>query len=162
MPLLNVALVPAPAQTVVRLTGEVDLSSSALLADALVQAGRLDTESVVVDVAGVRFWDCSGLHALADFTAELARAGRRCRIVGATPATRRLIVLADFAPALVLDGPVHLPAVTPGATASRPERTAGSNRRRPPVPEHPAPARRRVEVSTARARGVVPALRRWC
>ena len=159
LPLLNVALVPAPDQTVVRLTGEVDLSSAGLLADALRQAGRLETESVVVDVAQVRFWDCSGLHALADFTAELARAGRRCRIVGATPATRRLIVLADFAPALVLDGPVHLPAVTPGATAPRAERT--TDRRRPPVPGHPAPARRRDEVSTARARSVVPVLRRW-
>ena len=159
MPLLNVALVPAPDQTVVRLTGEVDLSSAGLLEDALAQAGRLETSSVVVDVAGVRFWDCSGLHALAGFTAELDRAGRRCRIVGATPATRRLIVLADFAPALVLDGPVHLPAVTPGAAAPRPARTG--DRRRPPVPAHPEPAGRRGEPSTVRARGPVPALRRW-
>ena len=159
MPLLNVALVPAPGQTVVRLIGEVDLSSAGLLADALDQAGRLETESVVVDVAQVRFWDCSGLHALAHFTADLARAGRRCRIVGATPATRRLIVLADVAPALVLDGPVHLPAVTPGASAPRAERTG--DRRRPPVPEHPAPARRREDLTTARSRGVMPVLRRW-
>lgn len=160
MPLLNVALVPAHTQIVVRLTGEVDLSTSDQLADALGQAGRLETESVVVDVARVRFWDCSGLHALADFTADLARAGRRCRIVGATAATRRLIALADFAPALVLDGPVHLPEVSTGATP-RPERPAG-DRRRPRVPERRAPARRRAEVSTARSRGAVPALRRWC
>ena len=160
MPLLSVALVPAPAQTVVRLTGELDLSSAGLLADALVQAGGLETDTVVVDVAQVRFWDCSGLHALADFTADLARAGRNCRIVGATPATRRLIALADFAPTLVLDGPVHLPAVTTGATAPRAERS--SDRRRPPVPEHPAPARRREDVSTTRPRSIVPALRRWC
>lgn len=159
MPLLNVALVPAPDQTVVRLTGEVDMSSAGLLEDALLQAGRLESSSVVVDVAGVRFWDCSGLHALAEFTADLARGGRRCRVVGANPATRRLIVLADFAPALVLDGPVHLPAVTPGATVQRPGRTG--DRRRPPVPEHPAPAGRRVEPSTVRPRGLVPALRRW-
>jgi anti-anti-sigma factor len=159
LPLLNVALVPAPGQTVVRLVGEVDLSTSALLADALAQAGSLDVSSVVVDVAQVRFWDCSGLHVLAAVTAELARAGRRCRIVGAPPATRRLIALADFAPALVLDGPVHLAAVTTGASAPRPGRTA--ERRRPPVPQHPAPARRRAEPSTARPRGVVPALRRW-
>jgi anti-anti-sigma factor len=162
LPLLNVALVPGPDQTVVRLTGEVDLSSAGLLADALEQAGRLDAESVVVDAAQVRFWDCSGLHALADFTAELSRAGRRCRIVGATAATRRLIVLADFAPALVLDGPVHLPAVTPGATTPRPEPTGAiSDRRRSPVPRHPAPARRRVDLSTPRPRGGLPALRRW-
>lgn len=162
MPLLNVALVPAPAQTVVRLTGEVDLSTAGLLADALEQACRLETESVVVDVARVRFWDCSGLHVLADVTAELARAGRRCRIVGATPATRRLVVLADFATVLVLDGPVHLPAVSPGAGAPRPERPAGSDRRRLRTSERRAPARRRAEMPAARPRGVVPALRRWC
>jgi anti-anti-sigma factor len=63
---------------------------------------------VIVDVAAVRFWDCSGLHALADLTAELARAGRQVRIVGAGAATRRLIGMADFSAALELDGPVQL------------------------------------------------------
>ena len=116
MPLLNVALVPAPDQVVVRLTGESDLSTEGLLADALTQAAGLGTDSVVVDVAAVKFWDCSGLHALADFTADLARAGRQCRIVGATAATRRLVVLAGFALALTLDGPVHHPAVRPAPT----------------------------------------------
>src|SRR5215210_430811 len=98
---------------VVRVNGESDLSTAGLLADALVQAAGLGTDSVVVVVAAVRFWDCSGLHALADFTADLSRAGRQCRIVGATAATRRLVVLAGFAPALALDGPVHHPAVRP-------------------------------------------------
>jgi anti-anti-sigma factor len=170
VPLLNVALVPAPDQVVVRLTGESDLSTEGLLADALTQAAGLGTDSVVVDVAAVKFWDCSGLHALADFTADLARAGRQCRIVGATAATRRLVVLAGFALALTLDGPVHHPAVRPAPTpAVRADRSAGvvpslaaaayADRRRP-VSAHPAPARR-VDSSTGEARGTVVALRRW-
>jgi anti-anti-sigma factor len=63
---------------------------------------------VIVDVAGVRFWDCSGLHALADLTAELAPAGRQVRLVGAGAQTRRLIAMADFSAVLELDGPVRL------------------------------------------------------
>jgi anti-anti-sigma factor len=169
VPQLNVALVPAPDQVVVRLTGEADLSTTSLLTDALTQAAGLGTESVVVDVAAARFWDCSSLHALATFTADLARAGRRCRIVGATAATRRLVVLADFATILVLDGPVHLPGVAPAAAATprppltRPDRTtaavAAVERRRSPVPAHPAPGRRRAEPAVA-TRGVI-ATRRW-
>jgi anti-anti-sigma factor len=176
VPLLNVALVPAPGLVVVRLTGESDLSTSGQLADALAQAAALGTDVVVVDLAAAKFWDCSGLHALADFTAELAGDGRQCRIVGATPATRRLVVLAGFAPSLTLDGPVHHPAVqrsapaAPVPAAGVPTGSAGvgssvaaaaAARRRPSVPAHPAPSRRRVDRSTAGARGTTLALRRW-
>ena len=70
---------------------------------------------VCVDVAGATFWDCSGLHVLAEVTADLAGAGRQCRIVGANRATRRLIALADFAPLLVLDGPLSDPGVARAA-----------------------------------------------
>ena len=108
MPSLMVALVPAPDRIVVRLTGDTDLSSAPLLTAELARSAHRGTRSVIVDVAGVRFWDCSGLHALADLTAELGRAGRQVRIVGAGPATRRLIALADFTAVLELDGPVQL------------------------------------------------------
>jgi anti-anti-sigma factor len=121
VPLLNVALVPAPDQVVVRLTGEADLSSAPLLVDALRRAGRLGTRQVVVDVAAVRFWDLSGLYALTEFTADLAAERRSCRIVGAPAATRRLIALANLAGELNLDGPVReLPTPGRAAPARRP------------------------------------------
>ena len=106
MPQLTVALVPAPDQVVVRLTGDADLSTAPLVADALAQAAELQTRQVVVDLAGARFWDCSGLHVLADFTGELECGGRSCRLVGALPATRRLIAMANLAGDLLVDGPV--------------------------------------------------------
>jgi len=105
---LNVALVPAPGRVVVRLTGETDLSTAPLLGRELARAASLGSQSVIVDVSGVRFWDCSGLHLLADLTAVLSPAGRQCRLVGAGPATRRLIAMADFSGDLELDGPVRL------------------------------------------------------
>jgi anti-anti-sigma factor len=134
VPLLNVALVPAPDQVVVRLTGEADLSSTPQLGDGLAQAGGLGTRQVVVDVAGVRFWDLSGLYALTQFTADLADEDRSCRIVGAPAATRRLIQLASLAGGLNLDGPLReLPGPRPLPV-------------RRPVPEHPV--RPRTNQST--------------
>lgn len=106
MPLLNVAVLPAPDRVVVRLLGEADLSSAGQLTDSLAQAGRSATSTVVIDVAAVRFWDLSGLYALIEFTADLATEGRSCRIVGAPAATRRLIALAFLGEGLHLDGPM--------------------------------------------------------
>ena len=108
VPPLAIVLVPAPDRIVVRLTGESDLSTAALLEAELTGAAARGTRSVLVDVAAVRFWDCSGLHVLADLTAELDRTDRSVRIVGAGRETRRLIAMADFSGALELDGPVQL------------------------------------------------------
>jgi anti-anti-sigma factor len=138
VPLLTVVLVPAPDQIVVRVTGEADLSTAALLSDALAEAGTFGTRQVVVDVAAARFWDCSGLHALISFTAELDGAGRSCRIVGAPARTRRLIELAGVADELRLDGAVReLPA--PNVVASLPPvapATVRTGRPRRSVPVH--------------------------
>jgi anti-anti-sigma factor len=106
VPLLNVTLVPAPDRVVVRVTGDADLSTAALLTDALARAAALGTRHVVVDVAGARFWDCSGLHVLRACTAELRVADRSCRLVGAPRATRQLITAAFLTEHLVLDGPL--------------------------------------------------------
>jgi len=103
---LNVALVPAPDQVVVRFTGDADLSTLPVIVEALGHAASLGTRQVVVDLAAARFWDCSGLHALVTSTDRLAGAGRSCRIVGALPDTRRLIGLSYLTDRLVLDGAI--------------------------------------------------------
>jgi anti-anti-sigma factor len=114
VPQLTVALVPAPDQVVVRLTGDADLSTAPVMTDALTRAAGLRTRQVVVDLAGARFWDSSGLTALAEFTSDLVEDGRACRIVGALPGTRRLIGMANLAGALHLDGPLtDRPRTTP-------------------------------------------------
>ena len=128
MPQLNAALVPAPAQVVVRFTGDADLSTAPFVADVLVQAGGLGTPQVVVDLGSTRFWDCSCLHALVTFTQELAADGRACRIVGALPATRQLIAMANLTADLQLDRIPSGPAPRPTPAAPRP---MGSGRRNP-------------------------------
>jgi anti-anti-sigma factor len=148
VPLLNVVLVPAPDQVVVRLTGDADLSTVPLLSDALAQAADLGTPHVVVDVAAARFWDSSALRALAAAGAELAEAGRACRIVGAGAATRRLIRAAGLADSLALDGPVYQRVAPEPAAPARP-------------PRHPASLRTAPSLRPARTPvGAIP-LHRW-
>ena len=119
MPLLNAAVIAAPDQVVVRFTGDADLSTLPLVTEALDEAAGLGTRQIVVDLAATRFWDCSGLHALCTLTSALTAAGRGCRIVGAPPATRRLIGAAALADHLDLDGPVQAAGPTAQARASR-------------------------------------------
>jgi anti-anti-sigma regulatory factor len=103
---LSVAVVPAPGQVVVRLTGDAGRPTLARLASALTRAAGHGTGSVVVDVAGARFADGTGLQALAGFSDTLAAAGRRCRVVGAPAPVRRQVSEAGLAGRLELDGPL--------------------------------------------------------
>ncbi|MGY1669249.1 MULTISPECIES: STAS domain-containing protein [unclassified Geodermatophilus] len=97
---------PAPAQVVVRLTGDAGRATLDRLASALTRAAGHGTGSVVVDVAGARFADGTALQALAGFSDTLAAAGRRCRLVGAPAAVRRQVTEAGLAGRLELDGPL--------------------------------------------------------
>jgi anti-anti-sigma factor len=165
VPLLSTTFVPGPEQVVVRLAGEVDLSTAPQLRAALLRAAEPGAPRVVVDVAQAVFWDCSGLHELALFTEDLARDGRHCRIVRATPSTRRLIGLADFARLLRLDGPLDDPNVAMAADDPLPPPPVRTPRpsapERVPVGERPARSRRRAFDLLLRAPvGAVPA-RRW-
>jgi anti-anti-sigma factor len=134
VPLLNVTLVPAPDQVVVRLNGDADLSTVPLLADALSQAARLGTPHLVVDLAGARFWDSSGLRTLTGLTHELEATGRHCRLVGAGPRTRRLIAAAGLTDLLELDGPAPGPVPPDPVAEPRPARRPPRARTVPPVP----------------------------
>ncbi|MBB3082767.1 STAS domain-containing protein [Geodermatophilus sabuli] len=163
---LQVALVPAPDQVVVRITGDADATTVGRLTDALQQAAGLGTGRVVVDVAGTRFGDCSGLHALTVFTDALAPAGRQCRVVGAPAVTRQLVRSAGLADRLELDGPLGgedrvrtgapgLPDPLPSAESAEP--AAG----RRAVVRRQVRSGRRSEDRPARRRARQGAVRRW-
>ncbi|MGY1688620.1 STAS domain-containing protein [Geodermatophilus sp. SYSU D01105] len=162
MPHLRVALVPAPDQVVVRVTGDADTSTVDRLTTALQEAAALGTHRVVVDVAGARFADPSALHALTVFTAVLAPTGRQCRVVGAPAATRRLVRSAGLADRLELDGPLAgddpvRPTPTP-APAPAPVGAAPAGRA---VTARPVRAARRAEDRPRRRRLRLGSLRRW-
>jgi anti-anti-sigma factor len=165
VPLLSTTLVPGPDQVVVRLSGEVDLSTAPQLHDALLRSADAGAARVVVDVARAVFWDCSGLHELARFTEDLARDGRHCRIVRATPATRRLIGLANYAPLLRLDGPLDDPNIALAAEERLPGLPARPPRaelpERPGMSARPPRSRRRAFDLLMRAPAGAVAGRRW-
>ena len=158
MPHLQTAVVRAPDQVVVRLTGDVEASTAAQLVIVLQQAAVAGGGAVVVDVAGVRFGDCAGLHVLASFSDALVPAGGRCRIVGAPAAVRRLVRSEGLDGRLELDGPVD-PAEPPTAIPVPHARTP-SPARRAVLPYLARPARR-AEERPARRRLRPGSLRRW-
>jgi anti-anti-sigma factor len=163
VPHLQVALVPAPDQVVVRVTGDADVSTVGRMADALQEAAGLGTHRVVVDVAGTRFRDSSGLHALTVFTAALAPAGRQCRVVGAPAATRRQVRAAGLADRLELDGPLggDDPVRVPAAVVPAPSAVPPATPARRAVSGHPVRGVRRAEDRPPRRRERTGGLRRW-
>ncbi len=132
---LSVAVVPAPDQVVVRLTGDAARPTLPRLAAGLTRAAEHGTASVVVDVAGTRFPDSAALRALAGFSDTLTAAGRHCRLVGAPAATRRLVAEAGLAGVLELDG------LLTGADPVRPRPQAWSDCEPPAATDPQPPAR---------------------
>ncbi len=158
VPHLHIAVVRGPDQVVVRLTGDVDVPAAGRLDRALQEAAVAGRGAVVVDVAGARFRDCSGLRVLALFSDALVPAGRSCRVVGAPAATRRLVRSAGLGDRLELDGPVDEVAPRPAAPLPTPRTPSPARRAGLPYQARPArrpqdrPLRRRVRPGT---------LRRW-
>lgn len=156
MPHLQTAVVRAPGQVVVRLTGDVDASTTPRLTTALQEAAVTGHGAVVVDVAGARFRDNSGLQVLAVFTDALIPAGRRCRIVGAPATTRGLVRSAGLGERLELDGPVDRPDATLAAPVPHPRMHSPARRASPPYQGRPArhaeerPARRHLRPGSPR------------
>ncbi|WNV76778.1 STAS domain-containing protein [Geodermatophilus sp. DSM 44513] len=148
MPHLQTAVVPAPGRVVVRLTGDVDASTAPQLTRALQESAVATDGAVVVDVAGARFRDGSGLQVLACFTDALVPVGRRCPIVGAPAATRRLVLSSGLAGRLELDGPVDADTAVPLPPAGA------------PLPHRPRPVRH-AEDRTGRRRTHTGPLRHW-
>ena len=158
VPHLHIAVVRGPDQVVVRLTGDVDVPAAGRLDRALQEAAVAGRGAVVVDVAGARFRDCSGLRVLALFSDALVPAGRSCRVVGAPAATRRLVRSAGLGERLELDGPVDQHDAL--VAVPLPHARVHSSARRALLPYQVRPARRAEERPGRH--GLRPgSLRRW-
>jgi anti-anti-sigma factor len=64
----------------VRVTGELDLATAAILAQALSQA-EARAQRVVLDLRELTFMDSAGVHAILDATLRATAAGRRLVLV---------------------------------------------------------------------------------
>jgi anti-anti-sigma factor len=86
--------------------GELDLSSVSALEEAVADAlgGAEDGGVVELDLGGVTFMDSTGLRGLLTARQRAEAAGRRLRVVAATPAVRRVLELTHTAELFELDG----------------------------------------------------------
>jgi anti-anti-sigma factor len=96
---LEVAVAPEPGRTVLRLRGEVDVSSVDLLLEALAEAHGTEHRRVVVDLGEVTFIDLRGMTAL--YTA--GNDGLSISLRSPSRLTRRVIELADMGHVLPID-----------------------------------------------------------
>ena len=92
-----------PVSTLV-LEGELDLATAAQLELAVRQSVADDCLQVSLDLSGVSFMDCSGLHALSTCRRLLSNAGGRLRIVALSASVERILVPSDLRRALTVSG----------------------------------------------------------
>lgn len=77
---------------VVRLSGEIDMSSADLLTDQLEAIAGREATSVILDATGVTFMDSTGLHALVKGKRTLHEGGSQIFLVP-SPQVRRVLEL---------------------------------------------------------------------
>jgi anti-anti-sigma factor len=91
----------ADGGVVVTVTGEIDVSTTDVLADALSQAAE-DSLVVVADLATVTFLDSTGLSTLIRAHHDLAARGGRFALTGGQPLVMRVLELTGVSTVIPL------------------------------------------------------------
>jgi anti-anti-sigma factor len=87
-------------EVVVHAAGEVDMTVSAVLERALLEAAAPGTRRVVVDLRSLRFMDSSGVHALVKGYHAMGSAGGTLVVRNATGVVARVLYITGVAEAL--------------------------------------------------------------
>jgi anti-anti-sigma factor len=93
---LTVLLAPDTVVTRVGLCGELDMATEPELLATVDRLRSAGPGSVVLDVTRLTFCDARGLAALAGLHDQLASAGMRLTVVGASPQLRRLLAITGL------------------------------------------------------------------
>jgi anti-anti-sigma factor len=105
-----------PSTTRVSVAGEVDLATAPMLRDRLLTALRDQSpEVLVVDLAGVRLLDCSGIGALIGVRNAALQAGCQLRITDPQPIVRRVLEVTGLLG--ILTAPIEQPQRLPARSA---------------------------------------------
>lgn len=77
----------------VAVLGELDLATTPVLEDRLTHLERTDVETIMLDLRGVTFLDCSAIHAFVTAQDHAQQNGHRFFLVGADALAQRIIGL---------------------------------------------------------------------
>lgn len=84
-------LVISPTEGGLSVSGEIDAHTAPRVADAIAASELSDLS---IDMSGVEFVDSSGLRVLVEAHQRLESGGGRLRLVGASPAVKRLLEIS--------------------------------------------------------------------
>ena len=87
--LLSIEIQRRSSDLVIRLSGALDVVSSALL-ELPRSVADVDVGKLIVDVSALETWDVAGIRSLARLHDELTAAGLLVHLVGAKPKLRQL------------------------------------------------------------------------
>jgi anti-sigma B factor antagonist len=83
--------------SVITVSGELDLASSAALEEELVRVAESDSEQVILDLRGLEFMDSTGLSTLVKAHQRAQEAGQRFGLVRGPQQVQRLLSLTGIA-----------------------------------------------------------------
>ncbi|QNN51904.1 STAS domain-containing protein [Nocardioides mesophilus] len=105
VPLLRVSVDNSGPESVVRVSGEMDLSNSQLLHDAVPDESPVSRPDAIVDLTDLTFCDATGITALLAVRRRLEQGRRAVSVRGLQPPVVRLMRVAGVDGELDLDAP---------------------------------------------------------
>jgi anti-anti-sigma factor len=85
-----------PPGTLVAVNGEVDLATADDLLRTLCAVATVERHTLLVDLAGVSFFDCAGLRVVSQLQDAMARQGGHLVVRNARPLVTQLLALSQL------------------------------------------------------------------
>ena len=96
MDLVAVSVGVTPPSALIRVAGEIDLSTAPQLRVAVAQVVDDGCRDIAVDLGGVSFMDCAGVNALLWCRKHVGAAAGRLRLEQVSPSAGRILTLAGL------------------------------------------------------------------
>lgn len=136
LPALRVLLASAGGDTVLRLAGEIDITTASIAADAAERCLRGRPARMTVDLDEVTFCDCAGGWVLQHAQQQATAAGTSFRLTGLTAPVRRVLTLMQATRLLRATCNPAGPGDDPGASPAAGHQAAAADG--PPAARRPA------------------------
>lgn len=123
-----VVVEPGPQRVLARVCGEIDMEDADELRRDLIAALDSSASGLDIDLSGVTFFDCSGLHILLRLNRLALRAGKTLVLTALSPRVARLLQLTGTHHVFTVRARPAPEAAGTGAPTSLDHRTPGLGR----------------------------------